>query len=389
MFACTHDQLGWCRLAPCPQSAHAPSGGQRAHRPAKRSLPASKADIVGTLPAMATPPNGVQAERPSTNIKIPVHAETWAKAARYAMGSAAAEALDDPKKVWEERILLKKEAYKYFHEHPDGPGACEVGEEPIFPQDSRAFILQRCIPEERRDAAAQRLRQRGRRVPPAPLVCNHFFKPGSCSDENREFRRQFPLTLIYEYKVPSGPQKGRLMPVWIGSFEVAMEFPGPDLLMQRGVTALMNFCKADEDRNFHNARFKCLKSGIELNREFFEVHTEEAVLKKGAKLLKARPFSLSCWGAQPPHLPPPAPLPPGRRRGPRQNHRAPLQRLRRCLHLLCSGRPPLAHHRGVLPDADQPGQLTAGGVHGDCDCAEATVLEGLCRSGGQDDVTHL
>ena len=106
MLPCMHLQLGRAPAAPRPppQSAYAPSGEQRADRPAKRSLPASKADIVSTLLAMATLPSGEQHDppRPSTNIKTRVEGPQWAQAATTAMDKGRKEALDDDEEVYGE-----------------------------------------------------------------------------------------------------------------------------------------------------------------------------------------------------------------------------------------------------------------------------------------------
>ena len=74
-----------------------------------------------------------------------------------------------------------------------------------------------------------------------------------------EFNELFPVTLLYEHRVPDGPRAGRWMPVWMGAKDAARV--QPELLEERGVTAMLSFMQTGESRKWVHKDFKCLASG--------------------------------------------------------------------------------------------------------------------------------
>ncbi len=78
----------------------------------------------------------------------------------------------------------------------------------------------------------------------------------ACSLEPADkFNELFPSTLLYEHRVPDGPRAGRWMPVWMGAKEVAKE--RPELLKERGVTAMMSFMQTGGSRKWVHKDFEC------------------------------------------------------------------------------------------------------------------------------------
>ncbi len=224
----------------------------------------------------------IPAGRPD-NVRREVDERQWVIAAMEALEGAWKMANDDGQWVSADKRLVSTEAFQRYHAQDEG---YHVGREPIRQLDMRTELL-RHIPAAQQDAARERLHARGTRDPPAPLVCNHFYVPDIGSVEsNNNFNRDFPATLVYEYKVPEGPNAGRLMPVWIGHND---ELPtkDPEWLIECGVTALMNLNKPGDSPTWHHPAFKCLPGTIDGTKGFWKAEEFKKAFLESKKLLKA------------------------------------------------------------------------------------------------------
>ncbi len=229
---------------------------------------------------------GPHPERPPDNVKIPVDAREWAEAAEQALGEAWSIATDDPHRVAGEKSLVNTEAYKRYLAED---ARFRAGEERIYGYDSRSMLLRHSdIKWESACAASRRLSARGLRDPPVPLVPNHHyrFSPGE-TEKNHGFDYGIPLTLVYEYKVPKGfPNEGRLMPIWIGGWEVATR--GSTTLTEHHITAVMCFARNGGYMTKGNGpNFKNLESDFNPYHGFERTGTATDVLQGSRKLLKA------------------------------------------------------------------------------------------------------
>ncbi len=265
---------------PAKQGGHRPLGSAAA---IVSSIPAMAADLRMNVPA-AQP--GPHPQRPPDNVKMPVKARQWAEAAKQALDEAWSIATDDPHRVAGESSLVHTVAHKRYLAEQERFG---LGEERIYCYDSRSMLLRHSdMNWESRRAASRRLSARGLRDPPVPLVPNHHyrFSPGE-TEKNHGFNYCIPLTLVYEYKVPKGmPNEGRLMPIWIGDWDVATK--GSTVLTDHHITAVMCFARQPWQMAKGNGRdFKTLVSDFNPYCDFEHTRTEAEVLQESRKLLKA------------------------------------------------------------------------------------------------------
>ncbi len=135
-------------------------------------------------------------ERPRSNVRRAVDEGQWAEAAEETLDAAWKVANDDHQWVSPKKALLSTEASRRYRAQDEG---YNVGREPIRRLDMRNKLLEH-IPAAQQDAARERLHARGAGNQPAPLVCNHFFKPDIGTNEgDNNFNEDFPATLVYEY----------------------------------------------------------------------------------------------------------------------------------------------------------------------------------------------
>ncbi len=128
--------------------------------------------------------------------------------------------------------------------------------EALYPFDARLFVAEQHKDKAKCRQAMELLQQRTSAM---PLVADLMYMvEWGETPEKSIFNSKVPLTLICEYKVPEGsPNAGRLMPIWLGSFEASKD---TELLIEHNVSALLCLkAKGNSDTNL-NANFRRLKS---------------------------------------------------------------------------------------------------------------------------------
>ncbi len=160
--------------------------------------------------------------------------------------------------------------------------------EALYPFDARRFVAEQHMDKAKRRQAMELLQQRTSAM---PLVADLMYMvEWGETPEKSIFNSKVPLTLICEYKVPEGsPNAGRLMPIWLGSFEASQETA---LLIEHNVSAILCLkARGNSDSNL-NAKFRALKSVSSFETLLSNANSEGHYRKDVLRLLEA-PMEMS------------------------------------------------------------------------------------------------